>query len=116
MGRMPSGAEAQADSWRFSRHGQGRALTKVTPNLLPYSANLISTLRLDRIFSGAVARRRDPRTMGSAGAVGRGVRLRLRIRSAAEPDWIEERPGCCRAPNVVRAGWAQRDARFVAPG
>ncbi len=40
-GVCPQGLKPRLIFGGFSRHGQGRALTKVTPNLLPYSANLI---------------------------------------------------------------------------
>ncbi len=40
-GVCPQGLKRRLIFGGFSRHGQGRALTKVTPNLLPYSANLI---------------------------------------------------------------------------
>ncbi len=40
-GVCPQGLKPRLIFGDFSRHGQGRALTKVTPKLLPYSANLI---------------------------------------------------------------------------
>ncbi len=45
-GVCPQGLKPRLIFGGFSRHGQGRALTKVTPNLLPYSANLIKEERV----------------------------------------------------------------------